>query len=295
MRQFLAAIFRNTIYPIVSIPLTYYAGMVLVRLSRKAREYTYTTGAKEEMKTVHFAGNLLMKVDMHSYMGGSIYWSGLHHLNEILFLGRALSDEMTFVDVGANQGEFAVFAASRLPHGRVLAFEPVSKTRALLIENKLINQLQQLEIFDYGLSDHVGSFPVFTSDDTTLHHGHHEGLSTLYKTEDRNVFEEEISLKVFDEIFYSGLERMDFVKIDVEGAELFVLKGMLLSLSKFRPDLMIEINEETFNAAGYSTSDIITFLKNLKYEAFQISRGRLKPISFSALHQWGNYIFRVVS
>ncbi len=294
MRHFFPGIFRSLIYPIVSIPLTYYAGMVLVRLSRKAREISYAPGVKEEFKTVRFAGNLLMKVDIHSYMGGSIYWSGLHHLNEILYLRHALSDGMTFVDVGANQGEFSVFAASRLPHGHVLAFEPVSSTRRLLVENKKINQLQSLEIFDFGLSDHDGSFPIYTSDDTVLHHGHHEGLSTLYQTKDRNVFEEEIALKVFDEIFFPELNRMDFVKIDVEGAELFVLKGMMKSLAKFKPDLLIEINEETFNAAGYTTLDVISFLKDLNYTAFQIIHGRLKAMEFSDLHTWGNYIFRVL-
>ena len=255
---------------------------------------SYRAGAREELKTVRFAGNLLMKVDVHSYMGGSIYWTGLHHLSEILYLKRALSDGMTFIDVGANQGEFSVFAASKLPNGRVMSFEPVSRTRALLTDNKKINHLQNLQIFDFGLSDYAGSFPVFTSDDTILHHGHHEGLSTLYKTKNRNVFEEEISLKVFDDLFFNDLKRLDFVKIDVEGAELFVLKGMLRSISKFKPDLLIEINEETFNAAGYATFDVISFLKDLNYTIFQIVRGRLKQIEYADLDQWGNYIFRVL-
>jgi len=295
MRNFFAGIFRNTIYPIVSIPLTYYLGMILVRLSRKAREYSYRSDAKEELKTVRFTGNLKMKVDIHSYMGGSIYWTGLHHLNEILFLRRTLTDGMTFVDIGANQGEFSIFAASRLLHGRVLAFEPVSKTRNLLIENKKINNIQNLEILDFGLSDHEGSFPVYTSTDTTLHHGYHEGLSTLYKTKERDAFEEEVSLKVFDDIFYPDLRQMDFVKIDVEGAELYVLKGMYKCLKKFKPDLLIEINEETFNAAGYSTLDVISFLKDLNYMAFQIKKGKLKQIDYSELNKWGNYIFQVSS
>ncbi len=293
MRNFFAGIFRNMIYPIVSFPFTYYPGMVLVRLSRKAREYSYRSNEKRELKTVRFTGNLKMTVDIHSYMGGSIYWTGLHHLNEILFLGRFIRDDMTFIDIGANQGEFSVFAASRLPHGRVLAFEPVRKTRNLLIENKRINHLQNLEIFDFGLSDQAGTFPVYTSADTTIYHGYNEGLSTLYKTETRDVFEEDISLYVFDDIFYPDLDRMDFVKIDVEGAELYVLKGMYKSLLKFKPDLLIEINEETFNAAGYSTPDLISLLKDLNYGVYQIKHGNLKQIEYSGLNSWGNYIFRV--
>lgn len=256
---------------------------------------SYHPGEKEELTIVKFTGNLKMKVDIHSYMGGSIYWAGLHHLNEILYLKRRLTPDMTFIDVGANQGEFSVYAASRLTKGRVLAFEPVSKIRNLLRENQRINNLQNLEIFDFGLSDHEGSLPIYTTADTIHHHGYNEGLSTLYKTDERNVFEEQVSLKVFDDMFYDKLQRIDFAKIDVEGAELYVLKGMRKSLIKFKPELLIEINEGAFNAAGYSTSDLISFLKDLNYNCYGLKRGKLTSMEHNDFDRWGNYIFRATS
>ncbi|MGB4850480.1 MAG: FkbM family methyltransferase [Saprospiraceae bacterium] len=295
MRNFFAGIFRSTIFPIVSMPLTYYVGMVLFRLSRKARELSYHPGEKEELHVVKFTGNLKMKVDIHSYMGGSIYWAGLHHLNEILFLRRTLSSDMIFIDVGANQGEFSVYASSKLTNGRVLAFEPVSKIRSLLRENQRINNLQNLEIYDFGLSDQEGSLPIYTTSDTIHHHGYNEGLSTLYKTDERNIFEEQVSLKVFDDIFFKQMTRIDFIKIDVEGAELYVLKGMYKSLLKFKPELLIEINEGAFNAAGYSTSELISFLKDLNYKCYGLKRGKLTSMEYTDFDRWGNYIFRAAS
>lgn len=293
MRSVLSALFRSICYPIVSIPFLYLPGMVLVRLSRQLRHLFYKQGAPAEMRIVRCAGKQKMKVDRNSYMGGSIYWTGFHHLQELLYLDNRLKADMTFMDVGANQGEFALFAACKVPKGKVLAFEPVSTNRSLLNENIRLNALMNIEVFPFGLSDVKGSFPVYTSIATETFHGYHEGLSTLYPTDIRNVQEEMITVEAYDDYFRDVTHPVDFIKIDVEGAELFVLKGMKRLLEKYKPELLIEINEETFSSAGYATSDILDLLKPLGYAAYKVKRGNPKKISFTELAEWGNYIFRV--
>lgn len=293
MRSVLSAIFRSICYPIVSIPFMYLPGMVLVRLSRQLRHLFYVPGAPAELRIVRCAGKQMMKVDRNSYMGGSIYWTGFHHLQELLYLDKRLTAGMTFIDVGANQGEFALFAACKVTKGKVLAFEPVTSNRNLLNENIRLNALKNIEVFPFGLSDTKGSFPVYTSVATETFHGYHEGLSTLYPTDIRNVQEENISVEVYDDFFRNVTYAVDFIKIDVEGAELFVLKGMKQLLETYKPELLIEINDETFASAGYTTSDILELLKNLGYAAYNVKRGNLQKINFSALAKWGNYIFRV--
>jgi len=295
MKNILARIFRTICYPLASIPLFYLPGMVLVRLSRKMRTWFYQPNSGVEKYTVRFAGNIQMVVDRNTYMGGSIYWSGVHHLQELLYLDKRLSGDMVFVDVGANQGEFSLFAARHLPHGKVLAFEPVSTNRKALEENIKLNRFQHLTLYPFGLSDQQGSFDIYTSLDKNVFHGQHEGLSTLYPSDHRNTLEETIALNVFDDYFGGHEQPIDFVKIDVEGAEWAVLKGMQNHLRKYRPELMIEINEETFSSAGYSTKDIVGFLQSLGYEPYAIWRGRLRKTSFENLSQWGNYIFRYAS
>ena len=105
--------------------------------------------------------------------------------------------------------------------------------------------------------------------------------------------EEHISLEVFDDCFTADQQRVDFIKIDVEGAELYALKGMHSFLEKYHPEILIEINEETFNAAGYTTTDVLDYLGSFGYKPYKIFRGRLKSIDETALSAWGNYIFRV--
>ncbi len=293
MIDYLAFLFRGLCYPIVSISWLYLPGMVLVRLSRMLRKYFYSPSAGVEYRVVCCAGKAKMAVDRNSYMGGSIYWSGFHHLQELLYLDKQLKKNMVFVDVGANQGEFALFAAMKLTEGKVLAFEPVTKNRELLKENIKLNALKNLGVFNYGLSDKKGSFPIYTSTDASTFHGIHEGLSTLFKSGGRNEVEENISLEVFDDCFNAEEQVISFIKIDVEGAELFALKGMHSFLEKYHPEILIEINEETFNAAGYNTADVLHYLESFGYKPFKIYRGRLKSIDRTALSAWGNYIFRV--
>ncbi len=73
----------------------YLLGMVLVRLSRKLKK-RYSSNKKEFVTIKNFMGNISMRLDRNSYMGGSIFWNGFHHASELIFLNRYLKSEMTF-------------------------------------------------------------------------------------------------------------------------------------------------------------------------------------------------------
>jgi FkbM family methyltransferase len=264
--------------------------MLVIRVARIIRQLSFNKDYKHDYRTIKFMGSILMEVNKHSYMGGSIFWTGFHHVNEALFLKSFLKSNMTFVDIGANQGEFSLIAASILKTGQVISFEPVTYQRTLLDKNKMLNNFSNLEIHPFGLSNKESKMPIYTSNDTSLHQGIHEGLSTLYANGDRNQIQEVIDLKVFDEIFFTELKRIDFIKIDIEGAELYALQGMKNSIKKFHPLILIEINEDTFNAAGYGTVEIIDFFKSLNYQFYEIKKGKLIDKPMTQFNEWGNYI-----
>lgn len=293
MSHFIANCFRTLNYFFVSKKATYFLGMLLVRLSRKARKKAFNNQAKDQMLTINnFMGNLKMRIDTNSYMGGSIFWTGFHHTNELLFLKNYLKPDMFFIDIGANQGEFSIYAASVLKTGKVFSFEPVKKQASYFKQNVILNNFSNIQLFEYGLSNVIGEFPIYTSNSAELHSGIHEGLSTLYKTDTRGDFEQNVQLKVFDTEFANTFTRMDFIKIDIEGAELFALKGMMNHLKKFKPAILIEINGDTFSAAGYSTKEMCDFLKDLNYEPFEIKRGNIYKTTFDQLESNArNYIF----
>ena len=76
----------------------------------------------------------------------------------------------------------------------------------------------------------------------------------------------------------------DFIKIDVEGAELYALRGAAETLKKHHPKILLEFNRDTFEAAGYTQQDVLDFLGQFNYK-FQVieDRGKLSHLDTSAL------------
>lgn len=292
MVYFLASLTRSISKFLVTKDNTYYLGMIIIRMGRWFRKVNFNSKNQPDFQTVDMIYGNRIYIDRFSYMGGMIFWTGSHHHNEAIFLHYFLTSDMTFVDIGANQGEMSLIAASKIKSGHIFAFEPVSHQRKLLEINKKINDFKNIEIYSFGLGNCSSSQPIYTSDDTSVHSGMNEGLSSLYSSSDRNILQEVIQIKVFDDLFFNDLERLDFIKIDVEGAELFALEGMVKSIQKFKPVILIEINEETFKAANYTTKDIVDFFDNLNYGFFEIKKGKLVNTEVKSFEKWGNYIVK---
>jgi FkbM family methyltransferase len=88
----------------------------------------------------------------------------------------------------------------------------------------------------------------------------------------------------------TGLSRLDFVKIDVEGAELRVLEGGEHAVETFKPDLLIEIEARHTARYGYSPADIVDWLTKRNYAMYAWQRG-WQPADTVCLHT-RNYLFR---
>jgi FkbM family methyltransferase len=220
-----------------------------------------------------FDGNMRFRLDRASYMGSLMYWRGYHSYCELRCLDKLLTRSTVFADVGANRGEFTIFAAKRLTRGTVLSFEPLRDNYQDLAQNVRLNSLKNVLAFECGLAEQNQERPLYTSDDLTAHGSWHEGLGTLYHTDYRAVPLGTVKLRKFDELFReSGLTALDGMKIDVEGAELAVLQGAQQSIARFRPWLCLEMNRETFEAAGYSMCDVADFLQPFGYQLYRIGR-----------------------
>ncbi len=252
----------------------------LLKVSYLMSVYSFKlwTRKRRASKTVtisNFDGHLKFTLDISKSMGASLYWTGFHEFNEMRFLNRFLAEDFTFVDVGANQGEYAVFAARRLSNGRVLAFEPTSFFYERLVHNAEQNGLVNVQCFQLGLSDSFGEALIYYNSNNSANH---EGLASLFPVSGEGGTET-IRMTTLDEIVRQHkVSRVDFIKVDVEGAEWAVLKGAEQVLRKFRPGLMVELNKETAGKAGYAVDDMIAWLESLGYHGYGIARDQLVPL-----------------
>jgi len=227
-----------------------------------------------------FDGDLRLKIDRSSFIGSSIYWNGYSSLNELYLLNRLLEPHMVFVDIGANQGEFTLYAAKRLPAGKVLAFEPVEERYRHLIENVQMNGFENISAYNFGLSNRAGESEMYMPDNIrrsnqTFNGLANEGTASVFRSSARPSRTCTARFETFDRVFReSRLSRLDVIKIDVEGAELHVLRGARDAIEQYRPVIMMELSAESLEAAGHTTGDVMDFLDNLHYEPFLIGNFR---------------------
>ena len=201
--------------------------------------------------------------------------------NVVHWLARifeAVGDRATFYDIGANCGYFTLRFSPNAK--QVYAFEPVRRTNEILSRNIRKNGLSNATAFKVGLSEKDGEAVVqkYSSSGNnslfrrTLPEGHPLHL----------IGSEKISVARLDSFFAKhALKPPDIIKIDTEGAELFVLKGAESLLAAHKPWVCMEFAESTYHDAGYSTSDVIDLLQDLKYTIKGLSSdyNDMKPYS----------------
>jgi FkbM family methyltransferase len=204
-------------------------------------------------------------------MGSCIYWYGWHHRQELKFLENNVRSHDVVVDVGANTGEFTVALA---PYAtQVLCFEPQSDVLAVLRDNVELNGFKNVTIFPFGLSDSEETAQLYGSSEKTQFGGLNEGLYTRYLTCERSVASGISRFRPLDTVLVeTGIKHIDWLKIDVEGAEMSVLKGARETLKRSRPTILIELNEEMCQSAGYSVQDIHQYLTDLEYRGYYLTR-----------------------
>jgi FkbM family methyltransferase len=199
-----------------------------------------------------------------------VYVAGSFEPNEFAFLDRALRRRMTFVDVGANDGLYTLFAASRVGRrGRVLAFEPSSRERGVLERNIALNRLRNVSVLPVALANEPGSATLQIA--PVLHGGHNTLGGFAHKGVDA-VATETVQVETLDAVTARlGIAKVDVIKIDVEGAELKVLEGAREVLRKSRPILLVEANDDALRKQGASTADLLALLRSLGYGIFVFS------------------------
>jgi FkbM family methyltransferase len=178
---------------------------------------------------VRFAGNLKSSIDREAYLYGSYDW---HKIAP--FLAQA-SRRGTIADVGANIGNHALAFARHFD--RVISFEPNPQVWPLIDRNIAINPWANIELRKVGLGDAVADLPIFVNDN--------HGLSTFLDGELDNAHGLSAHIAVGDEEL-RGVA-IDAIKIDVQGFEPNVLRGLRATIEANRPLIWVEISETTLH------------------------------------------------
>jgi FkbM family methyltransferase len=177
-------------------------------------------------------------------------------------LSRVLKDGDFFVDVGANVGYYTRFASRIVgPEGTVLAYEPNPTAFRLLRMNT--EQLSNTTIFQKALSDQKGEAIFYIR--------RHGEMSSLGADSGARPIRVDVSTLDAELAAYP---RVDFIKIDVEGFEMEVLRGASETLSVHRPIVYFEFIQAFAAERGFKVADYETFFRKFNYTLRWINHSR---------------------
>ena len=211
-------------------------------------------------------------------------WSGYEPETTPLFFRLATKARVT-LDVGAHVGFYSLLAAHANPEGKVYAFEPMPVTYDRLRRNISLNGLTNVAAFNSAVGEADGG--------AEFYHGTTEipcscGLSPkIFSDPDFVVGSFTVPVVALDS-FVGGeqLRHVDLVKIDTETTELQVLRGMVNTIRRDRPDIVCEV----WGGPGQAMGD---FLSEFNYQFYALAETGLHP--YDGRHTAENYLFTTKS
>jgi FkbM family methyltransferase len=193
--------------------------------------------------------------------------TGDYEGTETAFVTRQVRRGMAALDVGANLGWFTVHLSLLVgAEGRVDAFEPRLDLMDLLTKTIAENQLANVTVHNFALASQNSNGQVIWSSHDVNPGGTHLVASDFAAPE---IVAQPVVVRTLDSCI---AHRVDFLKIDVEGAELLVFKGAERILTQDRPVILVEINRSNLlRTSGISAPEFGLFLENLDYRLHEIT------------------------
>ena len=222
----------------------------------------------------HFPDGRTFRIDAGDVMYAQVFVFGAYEPAETAIVERLLRRGDFAVDIGANHGWFSLLMASTVgAAGAVWAVEPAGPTLERLRANVALNVNLPIEVKGIALGDHDGAVELHMF--AGLPHGH-ASTSPLGRHDSVSQSVPQLTL---DHLLDRPPARPALVKLDVEGAELSVLRGAPeLLRSELPPIWMMEVNHETSSAFGYSPTDLLAPLNARgDYSVFRAAADGLHP------------------
>jgi FkbM family methyltransferase len=177
------------------------------------------------------------------------------------FVESNLGPGDVFIDVGAHVGYFTLLAARRVgPTGSVLSLEPNPSTALQLRENLHRSHLQNVLVEETasGESEQIVQLYLHTESNSSM-----ASLSRANATGGASV---QVPCTTLDLLCQQrGLTRVSVVKIDVEGAELLVLRGMKRVMNEMRPLIVLELESRLLEGLGTPVQAVLALLEESDY------------------------------
>ena len=215
------------------------------------------------------SGGYVFACDLRDTIAREACFTGQYEPQETLLLHSLLRPGHCFVDVGANWGYHTLLAAHLVgKSGRVISFEPDPRLFPILQRNIEQNNLTQVTALQVAAADAAGELPMagFALGDGNF------GLSRLVVNGDAAGVFNVATERLDDALVKLGVDAIDLLKMDIEGAEGLALSGLAEYLQAGRVQrLLLELHPAQLAERGAKAADIIKQLQNYGYRGWKIA------------------------
>lgn len=221
--------------------------------------------AKKNIFTIKFK-NIFMKINILDPVDKEIFFKNAYEERQmkVLMDNIKCSKDAIFIDIGANKGVYSLTLAKKFKKLTIYAYEPVLNTFKCLLHNIYLNKLtNRIKTFNFGLSDTAGIKKMVSIKRKNFIQsgGYSFKINKLLQKD--NVIEN-YDTKIGDEIL-NFVNKKLFIKVDVEGYELNVLKGIKSLLKRNKVFIQIEIFNQNFETVNnFLKKNNFSFIKNIK-------------------------------
>jgi len=186
---------------------------------------------------------------------------------------KLVPEQGVVFDIGANMGWYSLLIARHCKVKQIHAFEPIPKTYTYLDKNIKLNQLDNIVVHPFGLSNECNDLTFY-----------------FYPEGSGNASSENLSERIDAELISCHVERLDdfvnenslhvdFIKCDVEGAELFAFQGAMKTLKRDKPIVFAEMLRKWAAKFNYHPNEIIDLFSSLGYRCFYADGSTLRELT----------------
>jgi FkbM family methyltransferase len=214
----------------------------------------------------------LMELEFPDLVSRIIYLTGQWEPMITQYVRETLRQGDVFIDVGANLGYYTLLASRIVGNsGKVIAIEASPYIAARLRRNIELNACRNVRIVNAAVSDSKGEVQLFAGQDTNLGNTTTvESLATRNRLKASGAVQAE-TLEML--VGRTALQCARLIKVDVEGAELAVVRTVFPSLGTLQADWILELTP-SFCAGGQSDVEaILSFFRRAGYRAYSIPNG----------------------
>lgn len=240
--------------------------IVLKNKNKKLQEFKTEQVANFDFQNIKFKINIDPK---NGTVDNEIFLQGVYEPSILKIIKNNINTGDVILDVGANIGQHSIFMSFVTGNtGKIISFEPVSSIYAQFKNSIEINNIKNITLHNLACGDMEKEMNINTISSNM------GGSSLVFSGDDRKI--EKIKVITADSIVKNE-NKINFIKIDVEGYEYEALLGLKDTIEKHHPKIMLEYSYAGYKSMGTdSAKKILDLLYSFDYDLYDIENNNKK-------------------